>query len=623
MDNVTRRPLPRSLSPLEGESLAGYILRLAHRLERSPTRIGHLTGLAPYRKSKVTHFPAHQIVTLRARVAAEFAAAVRVTPEEVAELGLRCLAPEYPPLFQAGLQNDGRVVYHPWAFMAASRYCPKCLIGDRSGIQYAHGGPWLRRWHLPVIFACTRHGYILNHECPKCQRLANESYQGRASLILHPNSEVAHPARCRNQDAEASARSSYRRILCGADLRHGERALIGLPSDQMAQYLALQKRIEHHLNPAHGNPDYFRDLVTVAQLIQVSWPQSMDLASLPSPARDLLDGHVERVRMELAERRPGGPRYRELFSPPSQPLLCAALLLQADRLVSLDTPADLREAMQELASVSIRQNGRRFARVINKSPPSDRLARALAPQRRGFNAGRGSQGALGRLRVPSRDIQFSVSHVPQLIPTAWYQRHFQEFVAQLTVPQRGNGELVRRAASLKLVEMVSGGTLPHCAEVLGIPIGFAGKTRSQLWRRCPESAWVLFQRAVEGVALDLEQDSGRIDFARRREQLADWEIPGSNWMDLTHDLPRLQTAHHRTVGSVIVWTALTEGDYLFSPLLRANGVGARLPGSKVFIKTLGAYRSVGRGGRSILLRRIAGYAEEVASRCDSELSISV
>jgi hypothetical protein len=41
------RPLPRSLVPIPGESLPGFLLRLSCRLNQPPARIAELTGLAP------------------------------------------------------------------------------------------------------------------------------------------------------------------------------------------------------------------------------------------------------------------------------------------------------------------------------------------------------------------------------------------------------------------------------------------------------------------------------------------------------------------------------------------------------------------------------------------------
>jgi hypothetical protein len=41
-------PLPSSLAPLPRESLPGYLLRLAWRLELAPARIAELCGLAAH-----------------------------------------------------------------------------------------------------------------------------------------------------------------------------------------------------------------------------------------------------------------------------------------------------------------------------------------------------------------------------------------------------------------------------------------------------------------------------------------------------------------------------------------------------------------------------------------------
>lgn len=621
MDGATRTSLPRSLSPLDGESLPGYVLRLAHRLRRSPARIGHLTGLAPYRKGRATHFPVHQLVALRPHALAEFAAATRFTPDEVAMLGLRHLAPAYTPLARAGPQDDGRVLHNSWAFMAASRFCPMCLIGDHSPIQRDHGGPWLQRWHLPVIFACTRHQRMLETDCPQCHRSTNVSVHGRASLLLHPASEVPHPVRCRNHDTEAHARRL--RTLCGADLSDRRTSPAVLTPDRLAPYLKLQQRIEHHLNPAYTDSGYFADLITVAQLIKLSWPASQELVPLSSLMSSTLDAHIEGIRRESAETEPGGSQDREMGGPPSQALPCAALLLQADQLRSVDGPAELRDAMQTLADHAFQRYPNRFRRLFKHESPSEPLARALAPQRGGFHASQRSPRAIGTLRVPSRPSEFSASHVPQLIPLAWYDRHFQGFAAQLTVSSRDNIDFVRRAASLKLVEMVSGGTVARCAQFLSMPRGVAQSSLRQLRRRCPDVGWARFQEAVEEIAHEVDQAPTRTDFARRRHRLAHWEIPSDHWLDLTHDLRRqLREPRHRKVGSVIVWTRATEGDHLFSPLIRADGTGARLPDATAIVAQLDTYSAARRGGRSVLRDRLERYAVQIAARCDLEVSLS-
>jgi hypothetical protein len=49
------RALPRSLDTLSGESLSGYILRLAHRLECLPGRLAQITELPRLTRPEERH----------------------------------------------------------------------------------------------------------------------------------------------------------------------------------------------------------------------------------------------------------------------------------------------------------------------------------------------------------------------------------------------------------------------------------------------------------------------------------------------------------------------------------------------------------------------------------------
>src|SRR6266498_4312312 len=168
---MTLRPLPRSLDPLAGESLAGYVLRLAHRLDRAPGRIAVLTGLGrgPIQAGRSMAVPVGRLLHLDAATVAAFAHATRLSAQEVAGLCLDSMRDRYPPLdldYQAAgsRQTNGITGLASWVFTQSTRYCPECLAGDGSPIQQAHGGAWRKLWHLPPVFACTLHRRLLDRK---------------------------------------------------------------------------------------------------------------------------------------------------------------------------------------------------------------------------------------------------------------------------------------------------------------------------------------------------------------------------------------------------------------------------------------------------------------------------
>lgn len=611
-------PLPRSLSPLPDESLSGYILRLAHRLDRSPGRIAELATLAVGRQGRATLLPAHLLLALRPQTAASFAAASRMTYEEVAALGLRSYARVYPPLAAAGMQDNGRVLHNAWAFTASSRFCPDCLIGDGSPVQRAHGGTWRLQWHLPVVFACTRHQRLLEHLCPRCRRPVNSPFGGKASLLLHLRSGGLHPRQCRNEALDAPPQRP--RTLCGADLIGSPRSPFLAPHRQgMDPCLAVQERIQKRLNltPREANdPAYFHDLIAVAQLITMSWPVSDQLFPTATPLRDILDAHIKETRRKAVEMS-DGRASRDMLEPPAQPAASAALLLLAEQLLADRDPAHLQQVIPTLVEHAFAREPIRYSRMARCRPMTDPLKRAAARQYRGFQVGF-RRGPAANDQPPSHSERFTASQVPQFIPLAWYHAHLEEFTDQLIFSARSNVRYVRRAASLKLAEMVSGVSVGECADLLNMPPGHARSSVRQLRRRCGDQDWRTFQAAVGLIARELEQAPSRPDYTSRRQALAHWVIPDADWEQLTHDLRRsFRKPSHRNIGSVIAWARATESDYLFSPLVRADGHGDRLPDGPALITGVVTYLSARKGGRSILCERLERYAEQLARRCDT------
>jgi hypothetical protein len=152
------RPFGLGLDPLEGESLAGFVLRLAHRLHVSPHELARQTGLTE--QDRLGRARASLSTLLSPAEVSRFALTTRLHPREVRAMTLEPFASRYPPAARSiddvragrvySMHTDG------WLFPTTARYCPRCLAGDGSDIQNAHGGPWQIHWRLPVFFACPR-----------------------------------------------------------------------------------------------------------------------------------------------------------------------------------------------------------------------------------------------------------------------------------------------------------------------------------------------------------------------------------------------------------------------------------------------------------------------------------
>ena len=139
--------LGRSLVPIPGESLPGFLLRLSYRLNLAPARLAELSGLAMDRPGK-NPLPAGLLTGIPEPGCRTFARMTRLTDGQVTGLGLDAWQERYPlPDWTPG--KGRRRPMDMWSLFApATRYCPECLAGDGSAIQESFGGPWLKDWHL-------------------------------------------------------------------------------------------------------------------------------------------------------------------------------------------------------------------------------------------------------------------------------------------------------------------------------------------------------------------------------------------------------------------------------------------------------------------------------------------
>jgi TniQ len=153
------RPLSRSLDPIAGESLGGYLLRLSWRLRVSPLHLARLTGCADDGPAVIRRRLLPGLDVQR------FAQATRLSADEASSLTVASWADRYPPITRSRIGPDPPIVLDGWLFSTSIRYCPDCLAGNSSLVQQQYGGPWKKTWHLPVTFACLQHQRFLHEGC--------------------------------------------------------------------------------------------------------------------------------------------------------------------------------------------------------------------------------------------------------------------------------------------------------------------------------------------------------------------------------------------------------------------------------------------------------------------------
>jgi len=579
---ATIRPLPRSLDPLPDESLPGFLLRLAHRLDLAPARVVALTGLSTG-PGLQTRAPLGLMVHLDPAVRDVFARATRLTPGEAAGLCLSALAERYPPAAPIRVQRAGAEVIRPdrWVFTTATRYCPHCLAGDDTAvIQRAHGGAWRRSWRLPPVFACMTHRRLLAHLCPACRQPAHARSRTPVRILPRARDSTLHPAQCRA--AAAADAGPGRPPACGARLdtpstSDPERPIPASLLDFQQRLLGLLDRDGPATTVSIGHDTtverYFTDLRLLSSLICASWPQARSLA--PSAAlADAIDHHAARQRKQIEGL--GGHAARSGVhpihdTPPLDSMACAGLLATADRILSLDDPRAVGEQLRPLLAHGGRAARRtRWGQQFLRADPdcSAGLRQAVEPLLRTFT--RTDSKPHGR-RAPTRRTRFGPQHIPQFLHDDWYARHFRHLTGI-------NPKLLRRTAAIRLVQMVAGGSMGEAADYLGIPPAsiqhgrvYSGAGHVHAWARARPDPRA-FDAALHALADELNAATNLIDYQRRRDALRTWCLDTDTWQQLTSRLPLTPGPiqpdlgdRKRQCASVVVWARITQGEHLFAP----------------------------------------------------------
>ncbi|MFC9810512.1 hypothetical protein ACFVJM_00335 [Streptomyces virginiae] len=252
---------------------------------------------------------------------------------------------------------------------------------------------------------------------------------------------------------------------------------------------------------------------------------------------------------------------------------------------------------------------------------SPEMARALAPKADSFYKAGGHKKP--RLHVPSRPCSFTAEEIPPLLPSEWFRMHFGPLAPQLPPRQGWTERHLRRAASLKLVEMAAGGTWPESASYLGLSWNTAQHSLRVLRRVLTSSElWAAFDQAIEQVACHLDSDEDRINFTRRRKRLMSWRLTEDDWITLRHGLKGLRgrvSASDSRPGTVAIWAQATQADHLHSPVLddiRLSGASTQPVVSALNQLWTPANQ---RGANLQLFNRLSRCAAHIGRACDQEL----
>ncbi len=547
-------PLPRSLDPLTGESLPGYLLRLSHRLRLPPGYLAQRTGLTTGGSG---FLGARHLLNLAPPAAAAFAQATRLDAEEVTALTLAPLRLHYPPV--AVSTQPTRLSADPWLFTSASRYCPACLAGDGSPIQDQLGGAWKRSWRLPVVFICPQHQVFLHHHCPVCHQPQGDT-SGVGRLLLRPPDSSLHPAQCRVSPHAGPGRC--RGAACAHRL--GNTGASGQDLVPSTQLLEFQTRLTDLLDPgcpAGPAAQHFTDLQVVTALIRASWPHSGDL--VPAGLAGAAQRYLDHKRTGPPGQR--GPAVR--LSLPLEAAACAALLHAADTV--LTTP-NLREALapliDALATGTCRIPKSPWARAFARDSHacSEHLRQATEPLVRAY---RRTGGRPRGTRAPLRRGGFRPEHIAAYLQQDWYDQHF----SHLHTP---SVKALRRTAAVCLVQMAAGGSLSDAAEFLGINphrTNFTAATAVRSWAKTQTDP-AGFNSALHALADELNATPALIDYRHRRTALLSWYLDDTGWQKLISQLPPtpgpiqpVLDDSKRQDASNFVWTRVTQGEHLFAP----------------------------------------------------------
>ncbi|MFJ3795280.1 TniQ family protein [Streptomyces sp. NPDC090088] len=564
------RPLARSLPPLPDESLPGFLLRLAFRLDTSPAELAVRTGLTG--RPQEAAMPMPLLIGLSAERQHTFATMIKAADAEVDAMLLDTYSDRYPPAQPSTTGRNGQVnSKHRWLFTRSTRYCPQCLAGHDNPVERAFGGAWKKTWRLPPVFSCLDHRRFLEHTCPACNSLVlSTETRNTAKRMPRWVEDNLHPAQCRAFiDRNCGHRLDQSPVSVQPlppKFRKFQKFLLDLLNPDGPETVEI---LGHETTPAH----YFNDLRSTCQLLRTSWPNSRHLLDSPELTASLENGLVD------SEGNISQSRFLRTVS--DTPQLAArphaALLMAADRLLRAHNPDGFAGHLRILTGgADCRPSKVGWTRTFLDTRPdcSEGFLRAVSSVVHSY-----SRTNLARnLKEPVHMTRFRPEHIPQFLEEDWYQRYFAHMEGTTTVH-------LRRTVALRLCQTASGGSIQKAADRMSLflpdrvdkfRLADCAK-RIHRWARSRPNP-LEFESAIRDLAAELDARDDLIDYEQRREALQNWSIGPGPWEKISSRIavpgggvapgggfPIDRTDRKRNIASVILWALVTQSEHVLAP----------------------------------------------------------
>ncbi|MEU5464811.1 TniQ family protein [Streptomyces althioticus] len=538
-------PLPRSLDPLPGESLPGYLLRLSFRLDLSPADLGRSIGLPP---STNGHLTRNLLVDLPGPSLDAFVRATRLSRNEARGLTLGAWGHSYQPIRRSLPTRPG---YSPpmnrWLFGTFPRYCPLCLAGNDTSAQRRYGGPWKREWHLGIVFACMQHECFLHHQCPRCHRPAAGGLEP-TGLIPYDGFHGLHPAECRYLFSPRAGKRIQSPCRTRLDL-------VPLPTIQPTpQLLGLQRDLLTLLGSSEECSEaneYFSALHFLTVVVTATWPSS----------RHRVDSALVSAVDTEARGRSYFGTLRARDASPTNSMACGAVLGAAHSLLQSDRLSDvLAKSFESGLTNSPARTGLASIFAKYEGSCSQRLRMAAAPLIRDYSRHPGWS--------TFRPTYYRAEHISAHLEDGWYDRHLRNLDGQ-TDP-----EILRRIAAIQLVQWATQDSITEAARYLGIDISTMphnAENSVHTWLNSPNEVRH-FRQGLQNLAVELHRQADQlIDYQCRRDALHVWALTPDAWQRLigqlqhTHDSRPALYDHMRQEASTFIWVHVTHGEHQFAP----------------------------------------------------------